>query len=819
MFTINPIGEATRELLDKVSLVSNFAIRMQDMPKQKITYQVVKAAIDLIKDAGVVPTIDNIHRAFDFNADKKLIKLYLKEWREKEQGTNFEKLGLNKNQARQVQKILESRTQQLEESINLYRATLECSTDGILVVNNQGKMVDYNERFRKMWNVPREYLEARNDKKAIEHVMGQCTDPEAFLENTMNIYDDEEGEGRVADIELKSGHIFERYSLPQKIGDDVVGRVWANRDVTGRRAVEDELRLQKQAIEASPNGVIIIEIDDQKNPVVYANPAFTQVTGYTAKEMQGHTIYQLVKKDLNQPDLLKLKQAIKEERSERVELRSYRKDGTMFWNELHIAPVLSSGKEFNYEKKLFVNENDENVSKKKATHFVAIIIDITARKAMEEQLLHQATHDILTDLPNRALLQDRVERAISRAKREDNNCAVLFLDIDNFKLINDGLGHNIGDELICKVSNRIRNCLRETDTVARLGGDEFVIVLSPLRNVDNSIDVTKNILDAVRQPFQLQNRELNITSSIGVGCYPKDGENYEELIRNADTAMYQAKDNGRDNFQFFTAGMNEKVSSRLKLQNALRGALQRNEFHLVYQPITDVKTEQMVGVETLLRWSHPELGQISPAIFVPLAEETGLIIEIGQWIIEQSCKQIVAWQSQGLPPIQVAINLSGRQLKHTDIVKTLADIIKKTKVDPKLLVIELTESMLMDNTEETIQKLNEIKKMGILIAIDDFGTGYSSLSYLTRLPVDKLKIDRAFVAEITNLDNDSTIIKTIIAMAKNLNLKVVAEGAEAKAEIDFLKEADCDEIQGYYYSKPLDPRTLALYLEKNCQSA
>ena len=785
------------------------------MDKTKVSYESVKYFIGKMNEAGVIPTVNLLHRAFAYKGDLELIEKYLSRWRNENEEINFDALGLNKTQSEKVQNIIDKRTRQLEYAISTYRATLECSIDGILVVNNEGKMIDYNERLLKIWGVPRHYLEERDDRKALEHVMNLCTDPDGFLKNTLNIYDDESGEGRVADVELKTGKIFERFSLPQKVGDEIVGRVWANRDVTKQRHAFEELRLHKRAIEANPNGIVIIDLSTATTPIIFWNPAFTTLTGYSPDEIKDQNLDMLLGQDSEAASIAQLQQLIREHKSGRIEIKHYKKDGSVFWNELHVAPVYSSGHEFEYAKKLFAGEHENKVSEQKATHFVVIMIDITQRKRMEEQLLHQATHDSLTNLPNRALLDDRIGQAIIQANINDKPMSVLFLDLDHFKLINDSLGHGMGDKLLREIAKRLNNCLVDIDTVARIGGDEFIIVLASIKNFDESIDISEKMLKVIRQPIQIDNRDLIITASIGISTYPKDGDDVETLIRNADTAMYQAKGSGRDNFKFFTKSMNQRVSQRLQLQNELHGAIERNEFKLVYQPILHLETEKILSVEALLRWNHHKMGNIPPLDFIPLAEDTGLIMPISDWVIQEACRQNAEWQKAGLPKIQTAINISGRSLKYTDIAERFKAVIQKTKIDPSLIVVELTESILMDKTDKTIRKLHELKDIGITIAIDDFGTGYSSLSYLNTLPVDKLKIDKSFIDKINSSEQDTALVLTILSMAKNLSLKVVAEGVETAEEVKFLKTHACDEVQGFYYAKPLSPENFVEFLLKN----
>ncbi len=555
-----------------------------------------------------------------------------------------------------------------------------------------------------------------------------------------------------------------------------------------------KLPLGNRAVESNTQGIIIAD-NKEELPIVYVNPAFERITGYKIDEAIGKNFSFLQDADQDQPEMDGIRLALKEEREEQAVLRSYRKNGALFWNELYIAPV---------------PDPDGKVA-----HFLGIINDITERKAMEEQLVHQATYDTLTDLPNRVLLKDRLRQAILYAKRSESIVSLLFLDLDRFKLINDSLGHQVGDHLLCAVAKRLKNCLRDTDTVSRIGGDEFIIIVSPLKSVEETGVIAQKILTEIRRPFHFDRHELIITTSLGISSFPRDGREADTLIRNADTAMYHAKDNGRGNFQFFTNQMNQIVSKRLSLQNYLHHALEREEFELHYQPIRNLQTGRVVAVEALLRWNNPVLKNITPMEFIPVAEETGLIVPVGEWVLKTAALQQVQWEKMGLTGLQMSVNASARQIKYGDLMGGVKKALKASQMDPSQLVIELTESTLMDHAEEMVKRLNHLKKLGIKLAIDDFGTGYSSLNYLKRFPVDKLKIDKVFVRDITHDPDDAAITLAIIAMSKSLKICVVAEGAQTQEEVDFLKSYQCDEVQGNYFSKPLDAESCTRYLKKN----
>lgn len=428
------------------------------------------------------------------------------------------------------------------------------------------------------------------------------------------------------------------------------------------------------------------------------------------------------------------------------------------------------------------------------------------RKRYQEQLERQANYDGLTGLPNRQLLHDRLNQAVS-TQRQIHSISVVFIDLDYFKVINDSLGHNSGDEVLRHVAERLRSSVRDGDTVARIGGDEFVLILNDQTNEDVIFRAMKRIISKVSEPMRIGNRELNITCSAGISVHPQDGFDVETLLRNADAAMYRAKANGRNNFQFYTSEMNELVSERLMLEHSLRRALERKEFSLHYQPRVNLRTGAIDAVEALVRWEHPEHGLILPDRFIPIAEETGLIVEIGKWVLQTACAQSRAWQDAGLAPVVVSVNLSARQLWEGGLAVMVAEILAETGVRPEHLEMELTESVVMHDTETVISTLQGLKANGVRLSIDDFGTGYSSLSYLKRLPIDALKIDGSFVRDIdTGLGVDDGILaKAIISLGHGLHLKVIAEGVESEAQMAFLKVHQCDEVQGFYYSTPLPP--------------
>ncbi|MGA7322790.1 MAG: EAL domain-containing protein, partial [Candidatus Sulfotelmatobacter sp.] len=429
--------------------------------------------------------------------------------------------------------------------------------------------------------------------------------------------------------------------------------------------------------------------------------------------------------------------------------------------------------------------------------------DITDRKLAEERIQFLAYYDALTGLPNRTLLQDRLAKALAGARRRKDKVAILFLDLDRFKDINDSLGHSVGDLLLQEVAERLKTWAREQDTVARVGGDEFLIVLTGLKDVADAAVATERIVNLMTAGFVVQGHPVNVSCSIGVSIFPEHSADCETLIKNADAAMYSAKENGRNRFQFFTEDMNAQGVERLTLENSLRLALDKKELFLVYQPQMDIATGRITGLEALLRWQHPDLGLVPPDKFIRIAENSGLIVPIGEWVVRTACRQARKWQDEGLPPVSVAVNVSAVQFRQEGFCELIRRVLHETGLAPQYLELELTESLLLANADLMLSVVQELKAMGVTLAIDDFGTGYSSFSYLRQFRVSKLKIDRVFIRDVAVNPDDAAITSAIISMAKSLRLKVIAEGVEDESQMSFLRAHQCDEIQGYYFSKPL----------------
>ncbi len=574
----------------------------------------------------------------------------------------------------------------------------------------------------------------------------------------------------------------EERMLLERLAADLAFGIHTLRIRAAQREAAAMLHLSNRAMEASLNAIMITDTLAPGSPLIYVNPAFEAITGYAAAEVLGRSPGFLHGDDSAQPALLEINAIVREQRTGSALLRNYRKDGTLFWNDLHISPVRDS--------------------EGRVTHFVGVINDVTEQQRYREQLEYQAQHDALTHLPNRNLLRDRLAQSLIFSGRHGRNSAVLFLDLDRFKLVNDSLGHPVGDSLLTQVAERLRQCARPGDTIARYGGDEFVIILSEVAEEEDVTRVAETIRHAVSAPFEMDGHLIQVTFSMGVSLYPRDGDNPDILLRNADTAMYQAKERGRNLVHFYTAELNRRMINRLTMEARLRRALDEGQLLLHYQPQIDLRTGRIAGMEALLRWNDPEHGMISPMEFIPLAEETGLIIPIGEWVLKTACEQGRRWATDGLR-VRVAVNVSARQIERPDFAQVVGGAIKATGFEAALLELELTETAVMSNPDEMVKRLQEVKRHGCQIALDDFGTGYSSLAHLSRFVFDKLKIDQSFVREVAENPSDSAIAITIIGMARGLHLRVIAEGVENETQLRYLQRHGCDEVQGFHIGRPL----------------
>ncbi len=566
-------------------------------------------------------------------------------------------------------------------------------------------------------------------------------------------------------------------------------------DVSERHQNEERLRQAATVFESTRDGVMIADLNDC---LLAVNKAFTEITGYSEAEALGSKT-SLLRSDRHGPDFFQaLWASLLATGHWQGEIWNRRKNGQVYPAWMTISTV-----------------RDEH---RRPSHYVGVFSDISQLKRSEERLARLAHYDPLTDLPNRLLLQSRLEHALDRAGRYGQRAAVLFIDIDHFKMINDSLGHIAGDQLLVDFARRLRERVRDEDTLGRFGGDEFLLLLEPIGAPDEAAAVARDLLAALEEPFRLAgNNEAYIGASIGISIFPEDGTTATELLRDADAAMYRAKEQGRKRFCYYTADMNTNAVAQLELEGAMRRALERDEFILHYQPKVDLRSGQIVGAEALIRWQRDGKGLVSPASFIPLAEKTGLIVPMGSWVIDAGCRQLRHWRDAGWPELRLAVNVSQRQFFSGDLPAVVAQALARHDVPAGRLELEVTESMLMADPEQTIDILHALKRIGVQLSLDDFGTGYSSFSYLSRFPIDTLKIDQSFVCNIVSEPRASMIAVAIIDLAHRMRLKVVAEGVETEAQLGYLRARNCDEMQGYFFAKPLPAESFdALIREGRC---
>jgi diguanylate cyclase (GGDEF)-like protein/PAS domain S-box-containing protein len=804
--------------------------------------------------------------------------------------------------------------EELARTASLLSTALESTADGILVVGKDGKIERSNAKFLEMWKIPDSIVESRDDDKALEFVLQQLDEPEAFMNRVRELYAQPDAES-IDTVVFKDGRVFERFSQPRRLNGRNVGRVWTFRDVTETKRAEEALAANEKRfralIENSTDGISLMDAD---GVCVYGAPSTERILGYKPEELIGVNAFDLIHPDdiqdagqamaslLTQPsgtqassnrfrlkdgswhwfegtatnllhdpavraivmnyrDITERREAEEALRESEEQFRLIQEsaldaiitmnaDGEITsWNpqaetifgwtrdeavgrplaetliperhrETHkrglervIAtgegPILNkrtevtaldrAGREFPVELAVVPLYRGESVS------FCAFVRDISERKKAEETIRHLAYHDVLTGLPNRVLFEERLRLALAQARRSRTKVAVMFLDLDRFKLVNDTVGHTGGDQLLQEVAGEFSETIREGDTVARVGGDEFTFLLPGIERAEDATAAAERILQRVRKPRTVAGQEFRVTTSIGITVFPRDGGTADILMRNADTAMYRAKERGRDNYQLYTPAMKASLQEMLALENDLSHALERNELFVLYQPLVSIDSGSIVGGEALLRWQHPQRGLVGPEEFIPLAEETGLIGPIGEWVLQTACQQAKEWHDSDLSPIRITVNVSARQIEQPGLVRAVADVLADTGLPPQRLQLELTEGAVMRQVDSVTSALAKLRSMGVGISVDDFGTGYSSLGYLKRFPIETIKIDRTFVRDVATDQNDAAIVTTVIAMARGLNLRVVAEGVETEAQLGFLRENKCDEFQGFLVSPAVSP--------------
>ena len=675
---------------------------------------------------------------------------------------------------------LKKETEIRQEAETKYKSIFDSSNDAIIILKDE-IITDCNQRALEVFAADREYLIGRqidilNPEKQAD---GRDSDEAArqFINDVMNgvpqnfewTHKKIDGSPIWVDINLSRVSINDEFYIISII-----------RDITGRKSVEDRLRLLSMAIEHNLTMVVIANPD---SIIEYVNPKFCEITGYSRNEVVGQSL-RMLKSGLIANDIYdEMWKELMSGKQWQGEVHNRKKNGDFYWVHSKISPI----------------KGDDNSIK----YLVVLEEDISVRKEYEDRLIQQANYDSLTSLPNRILLLDRMGQEMARAKRQRRFIVLMLIDLDNFKKVNDYLGHAAGDDILKEVAARLQKCIRHSDTIARFSGDKFFILLQDLLRPGESESIAEKILQSIKDPFILDDNEFSLTASIGLTVYPADGDNPHVLMKNADAAMYRSKEAGKNRYSFFSSELNERAIYRLQIENNLRYALEKQEFYLMFQPQISLVSGNVVGAECLLRWKNAEMGNVPPDAFIPIAEETGMIIRIGAFVLSEACREAMAWQEAAGYPIRLSVNVSSKQFRGIDFHTMVQEVLETTGYSAKNLEIEITESILITDVDRTVQILNQLVKAGISISVDDFGTGYSSLSYLKRFPVATLKIDKSFINNITTDAGDQALSKAIIAMGHSLGMEVIAEGVEMPEQIEMLKLYNCDTIQGYFYSRPI----------------
>ena len=661
----------------------------------------------------------------------------------------------------------------LEASEERYRRLVDYATDAIFLHDLEGRILDVNDHAC----ISLGYTRAELLHKTVNEFVVRAPDS-----SSTHIWQDL-SPGTPVNVpaihRTKDGSLFPvetRLMQFHSKGQPLVLAV--ARDISERKRTEEQLRLSAEVFEYSREAILIT---NRVGRIISINRAFAEMTGYAQTEILGKTMRDLSSSRQDVAFIQQMGDSIRQSGHWSGEFWGRKKDGVIF-------PVWLS----------MVLVKDTNGQTR---HYICVANDISEFKYAEQRIYYLAHFDVLTDLPNRAMLREWMTSALSQAHYNHEEMAVLFVDVDHFKNVNDTLGHHSGDLVLAAMAKRLKTSVSSTDLVARMGGDEFVLVL-PNTGVDGAVDAAQRIAASLIEPLTIDQHRINVTISIGIGIYPHDGQTMDVLVKNADAALYHAKMLGRNNYQFFTEQMNIAAAERRLLETGLHQAIARNELELYYQPQVDVKTGQVVGAEALLRWHHPELGMILPDRLIPVAENTGLIVSIGEWVLRTACLQNADWQRRGFLPLVVSVNLSALQIRQNSFQRMVQDALACSGLAPQYLELELTESLLMESANTTMSNMQQLTQIGVRLSVDDFGTGYSNLSYLRRFPLAKLKIDRSFVREAPSNNGDVAIVRAVIGLAHTLNLKVIAEGVETREQYDFLRDEGCDQIQGFFFARP-----------------
>jgi diguanylate cyclase (GGDEF)-like protein/PAS domain S-box-containing protein len=674
----------------------------------------------------------------------------------------------------------------LAQTASLLAAALESTADGIMVADLEGRVTLWNQRFREMWNLPEEVLRSGEGWRVLQLASAQVKDPEIHAAAARALLQCPECDSSRL-VELTDGRFFERVSRPQRIGGRVVGRVWSYSDVTEAKRTEAVLRESEEryalAVEGALEGIWDWDLQRER---IYLSPRWKAILGYAPDEPVGEHPDEWLTR-VHPDDLERVRgelaTSIGGGRTHfEIEHRVMHRDGSWRWTRARAVTVFDP--------------------EGRPIRIAGSLSDVTEQKVAEELLLHHALHDVLTGLPNRSLLVDRLGIALRRTARSGGSVGVLFMDLDGFKVVNDSLGHAVGDRLLDAVARRLEGCLRPSDTVARLGGDEFTVLLEDLRDAAEARAVAERVHDALREAFVLDGRPVFTTASVGIAV-GATGATPESLLRDADTAMYRAKSRGRARCEVFDPTMHTTALARLQLETDLRGAVERDEFELAYQPLVSLVDGRISGFEALVRWRHPERGMLQPSEFVSVAEETGLIVPLGRWVLREACRQMRDWNRRYGAALSVNVNLSPRQFIDGGLAREVAAALRDTELPAGFLKLEITEGLLMGDAGPVASTLDELKALGVELCIDDFGTGYSSLSYLHRFPIDTLKIDRSFVSRLSADGGSDQIVRTILVLAQTLNMRAVAEGVETVEQAERLRAMGCEFAQGFRFSRPI----------------
>ncbi|MBU5613803.1 EAL domain-containing protein [Geomonas azotofigens] len=702
---------------------------------------------------------------------------------------------------------LKEKNLELQDSRQYLLTIIDFLPDATLIIDSAGKVVGWNRELSRLTGVAAEAMIGRGELAyslpfygqrrplLIDVAMNPALDGDGRYDGFSRLGDIVHGECWAPCLGETPAYLISAASVLRNSKGEMIGAIECIRDNTEQMKAQKRIKLLAKIFNESGEAIVIT---DNENRIIETNKAFAQFTGYSREEALGKNPRVLKSGIEDSKFYEKMWRSILETNYWQGEIWDKRKDGSLYPKWLTITAI----------------RGEDNV----ITNYFATFSDITQRKEAEKRIEQLAHTDTLTSLPNRHTLVERLTQALEQAKRGGHSLAVLFVDLDRFKMINDTLGHHVGDLLLMEVASRLKSSLRAEDVVARFGGDEFVVVQPRIRSQVEPAHLAEKILKTVAAPYFLDNNTVYTSPSIGISVFPSDGTTVAELFKNADAAMYHAKAAGRNTYQMFTKEMHTAARQRLAIENSLRSALANDEFVLHYQPQVEAASGKLVGFEALVRWQNPDRGMVLPDSFIPVAEETGMILEIGRQVFEKACRQAAFWRGAGHPCVRIAVNLSARQLRQPDLPELLSGIMKQCGADPEMIELEVTESMTMERPVESIRILGALKSMGIGLSIDDFGTGYSSLSYLKLFPVDKLKIDRSFVKDLEVDPDDAAIASATIAMAHTLGKKVVAEGVETQAQLDFLVEHGCDIIQGYYFSKPLSAEDAEQYLSQRAEN-